>query len=176
AELGLQVDRLRSENQKLRELLIELGLELPSADQGGAVRAAETLVSLMTEGGSLVREREELILEHARLTVAQQAAEDQDPDLEQLLQALLEVDALNAEREQLRMERGLQEQAEADELVDALSKLRPLLSETDVLRTERQRLVSERRSLAEVAQGAGVFAEEVLEDEDLELQLLNAVK
>lgn len=139
--------------------------------------AADALVHLMSEGGFLLREREDLILEHARLSVAEQAAEDQDPDLDRLLEALLEVDALQAEREQLRAERGLPSE-EVDDFEDALTRLRPLFNEIDGLRAERQRLASERKGLVEAVEAVGMSAEEILceEDRDLELQLLNAVK
>eukprot|EP00913_Durusdinium_trenchii_P010698 g10037.t1 len=158
--LNEQVQRLRTENVKLRELLDAMGVELPGLNDGGITGVADALVALMSEGGSLLREREEkpakpeLILEHARLTVAQQAADDQDPDLDRLLEALLEVDALNAEREQLRAEQGLHRE-EVDDFEDALTRLRPLLTETDSLRAERQRLTSERQSLVEAVEAVG---------------------
>lgn len=175
--LNEQVQRLRTENVKLRELLDAMGVELPGLNDGGITGVADALVALMSEGGSLLREREELILEHARLTVAQQAADDQDPDLDRLLEALLEVDALNAEREQLRAEQGLHRE-EVDDFEDALTRLRPLLTETDSLRAERQRLTSERQSLVEAVEAVGMSAEEIIceDDRDLELQLLSAVK
>ncbi|CAK9100759.1 unnamed protein product [Durusdinium trenchii] len=175
--LNEQVQRLRTENVKLRELLDAMGVELPGLNDGGITGVADALVALMSEGGSLLREREELILEHARLTVAQQAADDQDPDLDRLLEALLEVDALNAEREQLRAEQGLHRE-EVDDFEDALTRLRPLLTETDSLRAERQRLTSERQSLVEAVEAVGRSAEEIIceDDRDLELQLLSAVK
>jgi len=176
--LNEQVEYLRSENVKLRELLESMGVELPSVslEEGGVMGAADTLVHLMSEGGSLLREREDLILEHARLSVAEQASEDQDPDLDRLLDALLEVEALQAEREQLRAERGLPE--EVDDFEDALTRLRPLFNEIDGLRAERHVLASERKGLVEAVEAVGMSAEEILceEDRDLELQLLNAVK
>lgn len=177
--LNEQVEYLRTENVKLRELLESMGVELPSVslEEGGVMGAADALVHLMSEGGFLLREREDLILEHARLSVAEQAAEDQDPDLDRLLEALLEVDALQAEREQLRAERGLPSE-EVDDFEDALTRLRPLFNEIDGLRAERQRLASERKGLVEAVEVVGMSAEEILceEDRDLELQLLNAVK
>lgn len=177
--LNEQVEYLRTENVKLRELLESMGVELPSVslEEGGVMGAADALVHLMSEGGFLLREREDLILEHARLSVAEQAAEDQDPDLDRLLEALLEVDALQAEREQLRAERGLPSE-EVDDFEDALTRLRPLFNEIDGLRAERQRLASERKGLVEAVEAVGMSAEEILceEDRDLELQLLNAVK
>jgi len=177
--LNQQIEQLRTENVKLRDLLDGLGVELPSTslEEGGVMGAADTLVALMSEGGSLLREREDLVLEHARLSVAEQAADEQDPDLDRLLEALLEVDALQAEREQLRAERGLPSE-EVDDFEDALGRLRPLFSEIDGLRAERQRLATERRGLVEAVEAVGMSAEEILceEDRDLELQLLNAVK
>mmetsp|Transcript_112063 Transcript_112063/g.157113 ORF Transcript_112063/g.157113 Transcript_112063/m.157113 type:complete len:660 (+) Transcript_112063:48-2027(+) len=181
-DLEGQVARLRNENSMLRELLTSAGLDTPAlsaSQQGGAAGAADALVALMAEGGSLLREREELILEHARLTVTQQAAEEDLPNLECLLEALLEVDALNAERDQLRAERGLPVTEEVDEFADALTKLRPLLGETDGLRAERERLVAERKGLLGAVEGAGLAADGLPlceEDRDLELQLLGAVK
>eukprot|EP00438_Fugacium_kawagutii_P017312 Skav218198 [mRNA] locus=scaffold2232:13550:15814:- [translate_table: standard] len=103
----------------------------------------------------------ELILEHARLSVVERGTEPSPRRLgggceaDGVVGALaLQVDALQAEREQLRAERGLPSE-EVDDFEDALTRLRPLFNEIDGLRAERHRLASERKGLVEAVEAPG---------------------
>lgn len=132
----------------------------------------DKLAGLVVEGGSLLREREDLIVEHARLVVLQ---EPSDPDLERLLEALKEVDALNAEREQLCTERGEPAPREEDEMTEALARMRDLMQEGDSLKAQQETLVTERKQLL----GEDAVVEAPAPDDDLANELkdmLNRLK
>eukprot|EP00930_Biecheleria_cincta_P055545 TRINITY_DN41862_c0_g1_i1.p1 TRINITY_DN41862_c0_g1~~TRINITY_DN41862_c0_g1_i1.p1 ORF type:complete len:663 (-),score=176.17 TRINITY_DN41862_c0_g1_i1:184-2172(-) len=180
--LRSEVDRLRDENARLREVLVVQGqMDLSSAamTEEGAMGAANSLIMLMQEGGQLLKEREALEFERAKLVAVKTVAEEDDPDLERLMVILREVDNSYEERQRLCADNPEMAIPEGDEVLDALARLRPLMSESDNLLADREKLMFERKELAGKVQDAGmewaVDSLPIVEDRDLEMRLNGAM-
>jgi len=175
-DLQAQIEKLKDENVKLRDVLTLAGHDMPAEGPEGVKGAADRLVTLMTEGGQLLKEREVLQVEHAHLSAVAIETAQEDPDLERLVGLLAEVEALNEERAQLL---GGAPVPMEDDMLDALAMLRPLLGQTNALLADRENLVGERKELLRVAEAAGLASDGLIvgsDDSDMEMQLLSAVK
>eukprot|EP00933_Yihiella_yeosuensis_P054039 TRINITY_DN52376_c0_g1_i1.p1 TRINITY_DN52376_c0_g1~~TRINITY_DN52376_c0_g1_i1.p1 ORF type:complete len:594 (-),score=218.09 TRINITY_DN52376_c0_g1_i1:229-1974(-) len=186
--LMAEIDRLKVENSNLKEIVSpDAPIQTP---REGVVDAADHLVAMMREGGSLLKEREDLAIENAKLLLVQAKQDEEEMEgLDHLLPILAEVDALRVEREQLCKERKElagedMEVEEGEPEFDALLQLLPLLSEEDALKAERQKLRAERRQMLGLLEDSGhEDAKQIeadlpvgAEDRELEMKLRVAVE